>query len=121
MKEAGSDAEDPQPQDCKDFEKLLKPIFTKLAAECQRFENRPLRLKHNKRMLDLSSKLLLYARSREAAANDLKLENQRLRAQVVALQGVLTPKVATAKATTERATSAQQIPEDEREPKEATQ
>jgi hypothetical protein len=69
-------------------------------------------------MLDLSSKLLLYARSREAAANDLKLENQRLRAQVVALQGVLTPKVATAKATNEDTTTATQIPETEREPKE---
>ena len=80
------------PKSYEDFKKLFKPIFTKLAAECQRFEKRPLRLKHTIEIMDAAARLLKYAQSRESAADTLKLENQKLRAQVVALQAVLTPK-----------------------------
>ena len=82
-----------QPQCMADFREQGKPILTRLAADCNRFENRPVLLRQSRSNLEYTQALIKYAEGRENAAQSLRVEVTRLRAQVSALQAVLALKI----------------------------
>ena len=108
------------PHSYTDFRNLSKHLLPRLAQECIRYEKTPRRSLQIREVIDFIEGILKFAERRDDAAANLRTENSRLKAQVVALQAVLTPIVAAAKASTEGDTSTPESPAAESEPKEAT-
>jgi hypothetical protein len=106
------------PRSYTDFRNHAKPILARLGHDCIRYEKTPRRSLQIREIIDFIQDLLKFAERRDDSATNLRTENARLKAQVVALQAVLAPIVAASKGTTQSTTSAPQIPADETEPKE---
>lgn len=98
------------PRSFTDYRNLSKHLLIWLAQECIRYEKRPRRSQQIREIINFIQAILRFSESRDDAATNLRTENSRLKAQVAALQAVLTPIVAASKATTEGTTSALPTP-----------
>lgn len=98
---------------------LSRPLLERLAKELVRFEKNSRKSAYLQAEYSFIQQAVRFGLVRDDQFADMKRENTRLRAQLQLLQSMLTPKATTPAASTEGTTSAQQIPEAEREPKEA--